>query len=499
MNEFTEFTDLAAEHLGGEVLYANDEFFAEKENLLKEGRGIYLEDEYTDRGKWMDGWESRRKREPGHDFCIIKLGLPGQIHGVDIDTNHFVGNFPEFASLEALCIDGEPGAEDLLSEDIPWTELLPISRLKGGSQNLFEIPNNERWTHLKFHIYPDGGVARLRIHGQAQPDWAIVLENNAEINLTSLALGAKVEVCNDSFFSPKDNLIKPTKPLNMRDGWETRRRREPGNDWVVVKLAAAGHLSKIEVDTAFFKGNYPDSCSIEGCFIEREVPSEYLATASFPWFEILPKSKLQADHNHIYESEIQEHDLVTHLRLHIYPDGGISRLRVFGQLTGFEKFNRQGLELAYDDLERCCGSSNWLAGMLSLYPYSHPAEVKKAANAVWAQMGREDILEAFQHHPKIGDINSLKEKFASTANWASGEQSGTSEASEDTLKQLAEGNQKYEDKFGYIFIVCATGKSAQEMLDLLNSRLPNAPEEELAIAAEEQRKITQLRLEKLFS
>ncbi|HEY9855456.1 MAG TPA: hypothetical protein V6D05_06955, partial [Stenomitos sp.] len=173
--EFTDLIDLASERVGGEALYATDEFFAGKENLLKPGRGVFIPEKYTENGKWMDGWESRRKRGPGHDWVIVKLGLPGIIRGVDVDTNHFLGNYPEHCSIEAVSLPGHPSLDELLSDRTQWTEILPISRLEGGSRNLFPIESSERWTHLRLRIYPDGGVARFRVHGEVVPDWGSIL------------------------------------------------------------------------------------------------------------------------------------------------------------------------------------------------------------------------------------------------------------------------------------------------------------------------------------
>jgi allantoicase len=326
---FTHLVDLAAEKVGGRALWATDDFFAEKENLLKPGRGVFIADRYTERGKWMDGWESRRKRVPGHDTCIIRLGLPGIVRGVDVDTNHFTGNFPEFASIEGCEADREASAETLLGPDVAWTELLPISKLQGGSQNLFPVTCGRRFTHLKLHIYPDGGVARLRVHGEVMPRLRATHEL---IDLAALEHGGTVVLANDSYFGPKDNLLLPGEPAHMGEGWETRRRRAPGNDWIVVKLGAAGLLERIQVDTTHFKGNFPDRCSIEATRVSGNPLPEFFASRTVAWEEVLPPSKLQAHHKHVFE-ELRSKGPYTHVRLSIYPDGGVARLRVFGRLV----------------------------------------------------------------------------------------------------------------------------------------------------------------------
>ena len=327
---FIKLTDLAAERLGGKALACSDDFFAEKENLLKPGRGIFIPDKYTDRGKWMDGWESRRKRTPGHDWCIIQLATPGKIHGVDIDTNHFLGNHPPYASVDA-CNLPSPANTDF--EKWQWKEILPNSPLQPGSQNFYKISNENIYTHLRLNIYPDGGVARLKVYGEVFKDWGLVKENEL-IDLAAAVNGAKAVLCNDMFFSHMDNLIMPGRGINMGDGWETKRNRTPGNrDWVIVRLAHKGIIDKILIDTCHFKGNYPDSCLIEGCCISLEEESRLNDTKDIEWATLLPQSKLQADHEHYFEKEIVIENSFTHVRLCIFPDGGISRMRLWGRIT----------------------------------------------------------------------------------------------------------------------------------------------------------------------
>jgi allantoicase len=330
--EFTKLIDLASEHLGGKALACSDDFFAEKENLLKAGRGIFIADKYTDRGKWMDGWESRRKRGPGHDWCIIQLGAPGKISGLDIDTNFFLGNHPPFASVEGCVAEGNPSAEVLAGSQTSWIEILPKSDLKPGSQNFFSVSGNQVWTHLRLNIYPDGGVARLKVYGTVYKNWSL-LKPAEVIDLAAAVNGGKSVLCNDMFFSHMDNLLMPGRGKNMGDGWETKRNRTPNNrDWVIVKLAHAGMLQKVVVDTCHFKGNYPDTCSLEGFYQEEGKETDFSSSA-VAWVEILPKAKLQADNEHFFESELVAKGPFTHVRLNIFPDGGISRLRLFGTLT----------------------------------------------------------------------------------------------------------------------------------------------------------------------
>ncbi|MBL7701077.1 MAG: allantoicase [Ferruginibacter sp.] len=323
---FTQLTDLAAERLGGKVLFATDDFFAEKENLIKPTRGIFITDKYTDRGKWMDGWESRRKRTAGHDWAVIQLATPGKITGFDIDTNFFLGNHPPHASIEAVyLLDADPVKD---WDVVDWKEILPQSHLDAGSQNFYESNSNDIFTHIRLHIYPDGGVARLRVYGEVFKNWNAVADDE-EIDLAAAINGGKAVACNDMFFSAMGNLIMPGRGVNMGDGWETKRNRTPGNrDWVILKLATPGTIERILVDTCHFKGNYPDRCSVETCFANKD---EDVLNNTVEWKMLLNQQRLSADNEHLFVKEINDVGVATHVRLNIFPDGGISRLRLFGK------------------------------------------------------------------------------------------------------------------------------------------------------------------------
>ncbi len=324
---FTSLTDLAAEKLGGKVLYATDDFFAEKENLIKPTRGVFIADKYTDRGKWMDGWESRRKRTPGHDWAIIQLATSGVIKGFDIDTNFFLGNHPPHASIEAVNLTGKEFPTNW--EEVEWKEILTKSHLDAGSQNFFECNDNTIYTHIRLHIYPDGGVARFRVYGEVFKQWETVSTNDI-LDLAAAINGGKAIACNDMFFSSMNNLLMPNRGINMGDGWETKRNRTPNNkDWVIIKLAHKGIAQKIIVDTNHFKGNYPDSCSIEYCITNND---DAVMNNTVEWQNLLPQQKLSASAEHCFEKEINKHTAITHVRLNIFPDGGISRLRIFGKI-----------------------------------------------------------------------------------------------------------------------------------------------------------------------
>ena len=327
MSEFTHLIDLASARLGAEAVATNDDFFAPKENLLKPEPAIFIPEKYTDRGKWMDGWESRRRRTPGHDWCIVKLGLPGIIHSFVVDTAFFKGNYPSHASIDGC---GLPPGADPTTDSVAWHPVLERSELSGDAKNTFTIADPRRFTHLRLNIFPDGGVARLRVYGAAAIDWTRVARAKRPIDLASILNGGLVLGANDVHYGAPGNMIMPGRAKDMSDGWETRRRRGPGHDWAIVRLGAPGIVRKIEIDTNHFKGNYPGSASIDACL----QPGADLAQAErASWTPLLPRTTLRAHHRHFFAKDLVENGPVSHLRLNIYPDGGVSRLRVHGTVA----------------------------------------------------------------------------------------------------------------------------------------------------------------------
>ena len=327
---FTDFVDLAAERLGGAVIAANDEFFAPKEALLRAHEAEWHEGEYTDRGKWMDGWETRRRRTPGHDWCVVRLGLPGVVRGVVVDTAFFRGNFPESCSLEGCDLSGVPTPERLQMASSLWRPLLEQSKLEGDSKNVFAIKDDERVTHLRLNIFPDGGVARLRVHGEARPDWSRM---RGPVDLAAAENGGRVLAASDMFFGHRHNLIMPGRSTHMGDGWETKRRRGPGHDWLVLKLARSGIIERADIDTDHFKGNAPGSAMLEGVDAGEDSEAS-LESLEKHWKPLLVQTPLQPHARHTYIDELQQVGRSTHVRLSIYPDGGIARLRLFGVPDG---------------------------------------------------------------------------------------------------------------------------------------------------------------------
>lgn len=317
---YSQWINLASERLGAEVIFATDEFFAPKERLIQDREPVFLPDKYDDHGKWMDGWESRRKRTSGHDFCELRLGMAGVIRAVDIDTQFFTGNYPPEASLDACHCDGDPG------DGADWVELLPRTPLNGDAHNVFKIGSEETWTHLRLHIYPDGGVARLRVYGEVR---CKSLLGDGPVDLVAMGNGGRALDCSDEHYGCMQNLLLPGPGRNMGDGWETRRRRGPGHDWVILKLGLPGRIQQAEIDTAFFKGNYPDRVSIEALHLDNEDDEFDFSHAE--WQLLLPEQPLAMDRKHVFEDELNALGVITHVRVNIFPDGGLSRVRLYGQ------------------------------------------------------------------------------------------------------------------------------------------------------------------------
>lgn len=321
----TRWINLAQPRLGAEAIFATDEFFASKDRLLNPEPAVFIPGKYDDHGKWMDGWETRRRRTAGYDYCIVKLGVPGIVKGVDIDTSYFTGNYPPAASLDACYCDGAP------SDDTKWEEIVPSINLQGDSHHFVAVDDGRTWSHVRLNIYPDGGVARLRVYGQVQCNWD-KRDRRAIYDLCAMENGGRPIAWNDAHFGAPSNLLAPGRGANMGDGWETRRRREPGNDWCLIALGHPGVVKEIVVDTAHFKGNYPDRCSIQAAYVTGGT-EESLVTQSLFWAILLPEQKLQMDAVHTFKEQVQDIGTITHVRFNIFPDGGVSRLRLLGHLA----------------------------------------------------------------------------------------------------------------------------------------------------------------------
>ena len=324
--QLRQYVNLASRRLGSDVIFVTDDWFAEANRMLNPEPPVWKEGVYDDNGKWMDGWESRRKRQAGYDHAIVRLGVPGVIRAVDIDTTFFTGNYPPSASLQAcFCAEGDPHS------DSEWTEILPSVALQGDSQHLHELNSDQPWTHLRLNIYPDGGVARLRVYGVPYKDWS---DQSADetVDLAAALNGGRALACNDQHFGHMSNLIQPGRGINMGDGWETARRRTPGFDWVILALGHKGTIEEVVIDTLHFKGNYPDRCSIQAACVEGGA-DEHMQAQSLYWQELLPSQKLEMHREHVFKEQLQALGPVTHVRVNIFPDGGISRVRLLGKIS----------------------------------------------------------------------------------------------------------------------------------------------------------------------
>jgi allantoicase len=314
--------NVADERLGAVALSVTDDFFAPVARMLNPAEPEWRAGVYDENGKWMDGWESRRRRDQGHDHCIVQLGGPCTLALLDIDTRHFTGNYPPSASVHACRLTGQP------DDRTHWTELLPPSPLKGDQRNFFELRSAEVWTHLKLNIYPDGGVARLRAYGTFERDWTAHASNEA-VDLSAALNGGRALACSDEHYGSMHNLLLPGRGVSMADGWETRRRRDPGHDWVILRLGVPGRVQYVEVDTAHFKGNYPHQLSINAALLADAAHAD-LKSQCLYWPLLLEPQFLQADTVVRFHAQLHDLGCISHVRVNMHPDGGLSRVRLFG-------------------------------------------------------------------------------------------------------------------------------------------------------------------------
>jgi len=313
--------DLAQPRLGTKIIYKTDDFFASAKRIISPTIPIFKEDVFDKNGKWMDGWESKRKRTPGHDYIILKLGKPGSISKIDVDTSYFNGNQPAMISVE--------GAYSHLNKinKLKWISILTKKKTKANSHHFFSVKKKKIFTHIKFNIFPDGGVARLRLYGSIGKSEKF---KNKKINLASLLEGASVIACNNEHFGKAENILAPGKAKNMGDGWETRRRRNKGNDWLILNCIAGSFIDKIEISTHHFKGNFPSHCSLQAAYLLSK-SSKQIVKSSNKWKYLLKNTRLMPNKTHLFKNSLMKTEKVNHIRINIFPDGGISRFRIFGK------------------------------------------------------------------------------------------------------------------------------------------------------------------------
>ena len=315
--------DLAQPRLGSRVIFKTDDFFASAHRIINPSTPVFKEGLFDKNGKWMDGWESRRKRTSGHDFLIIKLGKPGSINKVDVDTSHFNGNQPFMISLEGC------NSKSKNLKDLNWKTIIKKKKTKANSHHLFKTSSKLIFTHIKLNLYPDGGVARLRLYGN------ISKENdnfrNKTINLASLLNGASVIACNNEHFGKAENILAPGKAKKMGDGWETRRRRDKGFDWLILNSIKGKKINKIEISTHHFKGNFPNHCSLQAAFIPSKISSSSIVKNSSKWKFLMNKVNLSANKTHKFKNKLMKNNKINFIKINIFPDGGISRFKIFGK------------------------------------------------------------------------------------------------------------------------------------------------------------------------
>jgi len=314
--------NLADPRIGSKIIFKTDDFFAAAHRILKTDIPVFKDGLFDKHGKWMDGWETRRRRSKGYDYLVLKLGKPGKIFDIDIDTSHFNGNQPTHASLEGCFSRSKP------NKKTKWTSLLGKKKLGPNKNHNFKSQNKSTFNYIRLNIFPDGGVARLRLYGKIEIDKKTI--NNKNINLTSVLNGASIVGCNNEHFGRAENIIAPGKGKNMGDGWETRRSRGKNFDWLIIKFGKPGLIKKLEIDTHHFKGNYPDSCSIQTAIINKDLSNNLIVKNSKNWKFILNKSKLSAHKKHVFKKFLIKRNKENYLKINIYPDGGISRIRAFG-------------------------------------------------------------------------------------------------------------------------------------------------------------------------
>ena len=474
-----ESTDLAGERLRGYVLAASDESVASRANLLK-----------SEPANPKSGWVTRRRRDDDHDWAIVRLGVPGTIEEIVVDTTHFAGNYPPEVSLEG-CVAPHNAHQDELTE---WTEIVCRSTLNGDTENSFKVHHPYRFTHIRLNIYPDGGVARLRVYGRPVPNWmAPGFRHATGLDLAAAVNGGHVYAASNMQYGDRQNLIMPIEPDTRSDVWGTRRRREAGHDWAVVRLVGPGEVRAVTLDSAHVTHECPGKASLEA------------SCASDPgeddWFELLPPQAMLPHTEHQFSEELAGNSEVLWVRLNLFPDGGMARLRVWGELADHGLQEARLLYLNSSDpsklrelFKQVCHSDVWVENMLSASPFSSVSDFLEKGSSSWAPCTEKDWIQALDGHPRIGQ----KAKGSDLASkWSRGEQSAA-KSDEDVRARLLEAQERYYEKFGFIFLICASGRGSEEILRAVEERLPRSKVQELQTVAEEQAKIIRLRLEKLL-
>ncbi|MHC1562351.1 allantoicase [Actinomycetospora sp. C-140] len=466
--------DLAVRAVGGGVVAASDETFAEKENLVRTAAPTHAAHTFGHKGQIYDGWETRRRRDDrgpdGDDWAVVRLGVPGLVHAVVVDTAFFDGNHPVSGRVETAWIEGHPSPDEAAAG--PWTPLC-AGPLSGSSEHRWEADGPRAATHVRLVIHPDGGVARLRVLGEVLPD--VRRWRSLGVDLAALANGGRVLDASDRHYSPPENLLLPGSAAHMGEGWETRRRRDDGLDWVDVRLGAAGRVHQVVVDTTHFVGNAPGSVRLVG-------PDGA---------ELLPATPLQPDTEHWFGAPegLDTGLLVDRVRVEVRPDGGFARLRLFGRPTadavaaaGTRRFDVLPGPVAEAVLRGCCAAPRWAADLVAKRPFDDVDALVAAAVAGVATLDDDDLRAALAVHARIGERGEP-------------EQAGVLERDREAL---AAGNRAYEERFGHVYLVRASGRSGADMLALLHERLEHDAATEAEVVRHQLAEITELRLRDLW-
>ncbi len=474
--------DLASDRLRGYVLASSDQAFTSGAQLVS-----------SQEPKSSLGWRTRRRRESGHDWAVIRLGVPGIVEELVIDTTGQAGQSPTHVSVEGCNAPHTCAAGDLKD----WEALLPKTVLADDCPNTFSVPNGKRYSHLRLNIYPDGGITRFHALGQPVPSWmapgAVPLSS---LDLAGAHNGGQVFGWSDAISAPAaQNLIYPSAPSDSNDAWITRRRRQPGHDWLVVRLAEAGQLHTVVLDTERLETDIPAKASLEGAHSLGQ-PEES------DWFELLPAQATLSNTEHVYSQEIATHEEVRWVRLNLFPDGGMARLRLWGALSPkgqvqsrLRYLNSASSGELREIFRAVCHSDKWASSMALAGPFESVSDLQKKGATAWSHCREVDWREALAGHPRIGE----KAKGGDLASrWSRGEQSKAATPDEAIKAELRENQLVYEERFGFLFLICATGRTTDQILSVLKVRLEQTPEIELQTVAEELAKIIHLRLEKLL-
>ena len=484
------WVDLASRTLGASVLAANDETFAEKENLIRASAPTFTPHTMGPRGQVYDGWETRRRRDGGGaDWVIVRLGVPGLVRRVVVDTAFFRGNFPTSCELDGCWLDGWPSAAEVAAH-ADWTPLTYRQPLAGDTANILEVSTSMLASHVRLTIHPDGGVARLRVLGEVVPDprrWA-----GLTVDLAAADNGGVVLDCSDRFYSPPEHAISPGRAVDMADGWETRRRRDGGTDWMLLGLAAPGRVRQVVLDTTHFVGNAPAAVALTGL------------GADGAWRGLLPRTALQPDTRHWFGPDAGlDTELTVHqVKVELVPDGGLARIRLWGDpdggalyAAGLRWWNELPRADAAAQVAACCASPVWAADLVAGRPYGHTDSLAAASERIVAGLDWDEVLHALAAHPRIGERAAAASGREGA--WSRAEQAGV-ETDAVLALGLVEGNRAYEERFGHVYLVRASGRSGRELLALLRQRLDNDEADERDVVRRELAEITSLRLWKLW-